>query len=91
MRQVSEIAKPDEPAGVAFYRWLETEIITEENTDIIIGIVSKYLAPIPSPITMYVLDAILPGALLTAVKKVLQALGQYPTDRYLSPLNPFTQ
>lgn len=88
MHRVEQIGKPDEPAGLALYRWLRDEIVTEQNTDKIIDVVTDAL-PLPSVVTRWVLDMILPGALLTAVRKVLQSLGQLPSDRYLHDLNPF--
>lgn len=89
MRKVAEVGNAEEPAGLALYRWLRDEIVTEENTDTIIEVVTDYL-PLPGVVTKFVLDAILPGSLLTAVRKVLQRLGQLPSDRYLHELNPFT-
>ena len=89
MRALREVGEADEPAGVALYRWLRDEIVTEENTDTIIETVTDFL-PLPSVVTKFVLDAILPGALLTAVRKVLQKLGQLPSDAYLHEMNPFT-
>lgn len=90
MKRLVEVGSQSEPAGLVFYRWLRDEIITESNTDTIIETVVDVL-PVPSIVSRWVLDMILPDALLYAVRKVLQRIGQLPSDRYLSPLNPFTR
>lgn len=88
MRKVAEIGSPEEPAGLAFYRWLEEEVLTEENSDAVIDIALGFL-PLPDVLVRYVLDLIFPEALLRVIRELLQHIDQLPSDRYFHPTNPF--
>lgn len=74
--------------GLKVYGWLESELLTEENTDVLADTLAKYVPIVPSFIARKLLDAALPGLALKAVREIMQKLGWLPdSDRYVE--SPF--
>lgn len=97
--KVSEAMLPEETVGEFLYRIAEEEILTEESTDKIAGILSELVRkviPIPwidwlgARFLRRLLDRQMPEVGLWAVREILQKLGMLKRgDAYYHPKNPF--
>lgn len=68
--------------GEQVYRWLETEVLTEEHTDALIDAFASRVPWLPTFISRRLLDHFLPETALQAVEDAMQRLGWLRSDRF---------
>ena len=93
--RATDYIREGETIAETVYRFLEDQILTEENTDFLIEFLAEklkgkklWIFPFPVLLVKKTLDSLLPEKLLEAIRNTMVAKGMI-SERRTHPSNPF--